>query len=104
MDGLKLAWDIGTRSIEVESDNSTAVRTLKSPPLPSDSTIIRRIPQLLSLQWSVKFTFINRGKNALADALAKFGRSMELGLTVLEQPLTEVQELLDKDIDFRSAS
>ncbi|KAE8666828.1 hypothetical protein F3Y22_tig00112491pilonHSYRG00366 [Hibiscus syriacus] len=96
LDGLSIAWDRGAKQLEVNTDNSEVVRLLNSPGQLHDSTIMRRIRFLLQLQWKIEIN--TRKENSVADALAHFGHTQDLGLMILAHPPNGIQCLLSEDM------
>ncbi|KAE8689453.1 hypothetical protein F3Y22_tig00110937pilonHSYRG00048 [Hibiscus syriacus] len=78
-DGLELAWNLGFRSLKVETDNLEVARCLNSSPLMHESSITRRIRSLFSRQWKCEIKYTPREANKRADRMASMRRdgSME---------------------------
>ena len=70
--GLRLAWELGYRSIICATDCQEAITALNTVDVSSywACHTIRRVKSLLSQDWSVTIEAIPRDKNAIADALA----------------------------------
>ena len=96
---MKLAWEAGFRTIEVETDSQCVVRLLsnntpKNHPLFS---IIDACKLLIMRDWNCSVNHIYREGNRVADALAKIGQSLGLGLTVFDVPPPQIFPLLEAD-------
>ncbi|CAJ2653897.1 unnamed protein product [Trifolium pratense] len=98
--GMKLAWSQGFHHLEVESDSKSLVdmitRKVKSNGNPP--TLVRRIQELLKLNWQVHFNHTWREGNRSADWLANFSFSLDsFNIHVMENPPNEVSRLLFDD-------
>lgn len=74
--GLQLTWDLGCRSIIMESDSHAALDLVvdtKQNDFHPQATLLSVIGKLSSLPCVVSFTHILREGNRCADWLAKFG-------------------------------
>ncbi|KAE8719956.1 hypothetical protein F3Y22_tig00109923pilonHSYRG00018 [Hibiscus syriacus] len=103
LDGLKLASECDVRCIEVEVHNSEAVRILNTSSQSHDATNIRRIRELLKLNWKVNIVYGSREVNNVANSPAQSGRSYSLGLTILRQPPDGFQRLLYRHMTIGEA-
>ncbi|KAL4318363.1 hypothetical protein GQ457_18G022390 [Hibiscus cannabinus] len=82
-DGLLLAWDLGFRFVELESDCLEAVRIICSRSnVLSTSALVGAIASLLSREWTVEGCHITRDSNGVADKLAKRGRELGMDSTI----------------------
>jgi ribonuclease HI len=98
---MQLAWRYGFHQLHVESDSKTLVDMITgkvkingNPP-----TLVRRIQELLKLNWQVLFNHTWREGNRSADWLANFSFSLDSFNTyVMETPHREVSSLLFDDI------
>ena len=71
--GLELAWDMGHRRVEVESDSKHAVELLKRAVREEHQefeTIIAA-KHLIDRDWDLHFIHVNRESNQAADFLVK---------------------------------
>lgn len=67
------------------------------PPNHPYAPLILAIQNLHSRQWVCKITHVMREENRVADFLATFGHSLEVGLHCLRSPLTGCGSLLSHD-------
>jgi ribonuclease HI len=99
--GMQLAWRYGFHQLHVESNSKSLVDMITgkvkingNPP-----TLVRRIQELLKLNWQVLFNHTWREGNRSADWLANFSFSLNSFNTyVMETPHREVSSLLFDDI------
>ncbi|KAL4310298.1 hypothetical protein GQ457_01G018690 [Hibiscus cannabinus] len=82
-DGLLLAWDLGFRMVELESDSLEAVRIVcvQSNAL-CTSALVGAIASLIGREWMVEVRHITRDSNGVADKLAKQGRVLGMESTI----------------------
>ncbi|KAG8480267.1 hypothetical protein CXB51_024825 [Gossypium anomalum] len=99
LEGLKLAWNRGSRQAELECDNVLLVDVLWNG-LAAISSIaeIRLIHEWCSKDWQIKFRHVSRDSNKVADQLAKMDEDRINCLVTLEDPPLFVQDMLEKDI------
>ncbi|KAL4291469.1 hypothetical protein GQ457_14G003410 [Hibiscus cannabinus] len=82
-DGLLLAWDLGFRFVELESDCLEAVRVICSrSDVLSTSALVGAIVRLIGREWTVEVRHITRDSNGVADKLAKRGRELGMDSTI----------------------
>ncbi|KAK8990742.1 hypothetical protein V6N11_028705 [Hibiscus sabdariffa] len=82
-DGLILAWDLGFRCVELESDCLEAVRFISSrSDVLGKSALVGAIVHLLHRNWNVEVRHIARGSNGVGDKLAKRGRELGMKSTI----------------------
>ncbi|KAE8676537.1 hypothetical protein F3Y22_tig00111584pilonHSYRG00076 [Hibiscus syriacus] len=84
LDGLYVAWNNGARRLMVEMDNAEAVSLITTPSHDHKPTLVRRIREMLQKRWTVVVDFIPQEANRVADALARYGFSGHIGLTLTE--------------------
>nr|XP_025669749.1 uncharacterized protein LOC112769445 [Arachis hypogaea] len=86
--GVKLASELGIRTLVVESDSKCAITLTQkmSPEIHGNSSLIRSIKELLVKMEDVKVRHIYREANFCDDTLAKLGQEHELGIKFWEQP------------------
>ncbi|CAA7019518.1 unnamed protein product [Microthlaspi erraticum] len=80
--GLCIAWEKGVTRLEVEVDSSLVVGFMKTGisdthPL---SFLVHLCHGFLAKDWDVRFTHVYRETNRLADGLANYAFSLQLGL------------------------
>ncbi|GAU25598.1 hypothetical protein TSUD_260320 [Trifolium subterraneum] len=98
--GMKLAWRQSFHHLQVESDSKTLVDMITgkvkingNPP-----TLVRRIQELLKLNWQVHFNHTWREGNRSVDWLANFSFSLDsFNIHVMENPPSEISILLFDD-------
>ena len=98
--GLRLAWELGIRSVILEVDNSCVVNIIQgqtSCPLQSLS-LIHEIKSLLNKDWMVQVAHIYREANYCADYLANVAIQSSLGCVYLDRPPSGIQNLLFNDM------
>ncbi|CAI9095026.1 OLC1v1030878C1 [Oldenlandia corymbosa var. corymbosa] len=98
--GLKLAWDLGYREVEVEVDNLSVVQMLSEGNRQPGSHIglLRAIKELLSRSWVVKVNHSHRKCNMVADFLASLAATNPGGLTYLDSVSSEILPWFNHDI------
>ncbi|KAF7802698.1 ribonuclease H [Senna tora] len=86
--GLKLAWDLGFRRIELENESRLAIDLCKSTSRSSQSSYpaVKGIKELINKSWVVKFFHISRSRNICADILAKSSLAYSGGVNILIFP------------------
>ncbi|KAL4312838.1 hypothetical protein GQ457_01G036830 [Hibiscus cannabinus] len=87
-DGLLHAWELGYRCVEVESDCLDAVKIAMARSKTLDrSALVCSIHRLLSNDWCVVVTHVDRECNGVADALARRGRGSSMApISLFEAP------------------
>jgi ribonuclease HI len=99
--GMQLAWRQGFHHLQVESDSKSLVDMITgkvkfngNPP-----TLVRRIGELIKLNWQVQFNHTCREGNISADWMANFSFSLNsFNIHVMETPPNEVSNLLFADV------
>lgn len=89
VEGLKLAWSLGFRCVEVEMDSLVAVNLVKDADSNVDvgGGLIQIILGLLRRRWEIMVLHIFREGNRAADCLASFAmRMVENRIVWREQP------------------
>ena len=88
LEGLKLAWKADFKKVLVESDSQSGVLLLNNTtPLNYPLfNIIRACKSLLDYDWSCTIHHIYKESNKVADYLANLGHSLDLGVTMFEDP------------------
>jgi len=76
---MQLAWKHGFHHLQVESDSKTLVDMITGKININDNlpTLVRRIHELLKLNWQVQFNHTWREGNMSADWLANLSFSMD---------------------------
>ncbi|KAE8735769.1 hypothetical protein F3Y22_tig00000340pilonHSYRG01599 [Hibiscus syriacus] len=71
-DGLLVAWNTGLKHFIVQSDCSQAINLLSvNNPMRSHHSLVRAIANLCSREWTIRFRWMARTGNKVADCLAK---------------------------------
>jgi hypothetical protein len=99
--GMQLAWRQGFHNLQVESDSKTLVDmiTRKVTINGNPPTLIRRIQDLLKLNWQVHFNHTWREGNKSADWMANFSFSLDsFNIHVMETPPSGILSLICDDI------
>ncbi|CAN0838590.1 Putative ribonuclease H protein At1g65750 [Linum grandiflorum] len=88
VDGLQLAWTLGTRRIQVQSDSMAAIVILaKDSELDHQhAALVLQFKELCSRHWEVHLSNIYREANNVADYLANLGHSLSYGLHIFYSP------------------
>ncbi|KAJ8749887.1 hypothetical protein K2173_013802 [Erythroxylum novogranatense] len=98
LDGLQIAWSLGTNKVEVESDNMSVIQWLNNHNQESmDNALICSIRELMSRSWHVKLHHVFREGNAIADAMARIRPEVSLGMMVFQQPSEVIVPTLNDD-------
>ncbi|CAN0839785.1 Putative ribonuclease H protein At1g65750 [Linum grandiflorum] len=86
--GLQLAWNLGIRRIQVQSDSMTAISILAkdSELRHQHATLVIQFKELCSRQWEVTISHIYREANFAADYLANLGHSLPYGMHLFDSP------------------
>jgi ribonuclease HI len=81
--GLRLAWRLGFRHVELRNDSLSVIKRLSSEEsgISEGRSVLKHIRRLLQLEWEVKVCHTYREANRCADALAHIG--CELGSSVI---------------------
>ncbi|KAL4383201.1 hypothetical protein GQ457_15G013690 [Hibiscus cannabinus] len=97
-DGLLHAWELGYRCVEVESDCLDAVKIAMARSKTLDgSALVCSIHRLLSNDWSVVVSHVDRGSNGVADALARRGHGSSMAPVSLFKVPDEVACMVDSE-------
>ncbi|EOY08210.1 Uncharacterized protein TCM_022554 [Theobroma cacao] len=105
--GLTVAWETGHRRIELQIDNSTAVKVINptSTVISHNYDLIQVIKRLLMKQWVVKIRHVFREENIVADRMANMGITQEGGFMLFDVPPPEINSFLLHDVaDFHLSS
>ncbi|XP_038992970.1 uncharacterized protein LOC120116600 [Hibiscus syriacus] len=97
-EGLRLAWNHGVANLEVQSDNSQAVKLINSSDAAVGSlSLIRAIASLRNRQWETRVRWIPRSKNCVADSLSKMAPFGLSDATYFETPTSGVAHLVERE-------
>ncbi|KAJ9183617.1 hypothetical protein P3X46_007442 [Hevea brasiliensis] len=88
LEGIKLAWTLGIRSLQIECDSLLVVNMVKDDALLHNSLrpLVFLIKRFLSLEWQCELTHVYREANFSADYLMNYVASFPIGLHILEAP------------------
>ncbi|KAF2287057.1 hypothetical protein GH714_037261 [Hevea brasiliensis] len=88
LEGIKLAWTLGIRSLQIECDSLLVVNMVKDDALLHNSLrpLVFLIKHFLSLEWQCELTHVYREANFSADYLMNYVASFPIGLHILEAP------------------
>ncbi|KAH9734293.1 putative ribonuclease H protein [Citrus sinensis] len=80
--GLRMAWDLGYRRIQVGTDNCSVVQLIKenNANVTEFSNIIEMIKDLIRRDWRIQIDHIYREANSAADFLSTHALSLPLGV------------------------
>ncbi|KAK8593044.1 hypothetical protein V6N12_045133 [Hibiscus sabdariffa] len=94
-DGLRHAWDLGFRYIELETDNKEVANLCNglSETL-AKSILVEGIHELRQREWQTCISYVCRERNAVADKLASLGRYQSLEGLMFVIPPDVVVELV----------
>jgi ribonuclease HI len=98
--GLQLAWDLGYRSIIMESDSQAALDLIvdtKQKDFHPHATLLSLIRKLSSLPWVVSFSHTLREGNKCAVWLAKFGATNTDSLKMWTSPPPQLDIIMLAD-------
>lgn len=99
---LNLARERGISQLWIESDSLDAVQSSLSRDLcnqnPCIAPIIHSIAQLMRGNWKVRISHGFREGNRLADFLATYAHTTEVGLHVLDVPPPRCIKILTEDV------
>lgn len=94
--GLTMAWELGYRIVECQSDSLHAVSLVLAPPVARHlyASLLWDIKDLLERSWRVKLVLTLREGNMCADLLAKHGANQDEELVFIENPWQGLGSLL----------
>ncbi|CAN0876743.1 Putative ribonuclease H protein At1g65750 [Linum grandiflorum] len=100
VDGLKLAWNLGIRRIQVQSDSMTAISILvkDSELRHQHAALVLQFQELCSRHWEVNISHIYREANFAADYLANLGHSLPYGMHLFDSPDRGLSHWLHYDL------
>ncbi|KAK9292819.1 hypothetical protein L1049_020799 [Liquidambar formosana] len=98
--GLSLLWDLGERSVVIETDSQVSIDLLSYAPNPhhSDAVLINDCCALISRAWRCKIQHTLREGNKCADFLAREGHKISCNFQVLFSPPSGICTYLFTDL------
>lgn len=100
--GLELAWKSGLAPLEVETDSTTVLKLMHNPVEVNwkhpQFNLIKSCQNLLNQSWSCSLNHAYWQQNSVADCLANFGLTMELGCHYFDVPPSLCEPFLVQDI------
>lgn len=103
LEGLRLAWDLGFKKVELECNNSLLVESiLVGAAATSGMVELQMLHDMLVRPCVVHLRHIPLSQNAVADCLAKLVNSTMAQLTTMEVPSQSVRNLLLRDFHMLS--
>ncbi|KAE8711289.1 hypothetical protein F3Y22_tig00110299pilonHSYRG00185 [Hibiscus syriacus] len=97
-EGLRLAWNHCVANLEVQSDNSQAVKLINSSDAAVSSlSLIRAIASLRNRQWETRVRWIPRSKNCVGDSLSKMAPFGLSDATYFDTPSSGVAHLVERE-------
>jgi ribonuclease HI len=98
--GLQLAWDLGYKSIIMESDSQAAldlIANTQQNEFHPHATLLSLIRKLTFLPWVISFAHTLREGNECADWLAKFGATNVDSFKIWIAPPPQLDNILFAD-------
>ncbi|KAK8509026.1 hypothetical protein V6N12_016870 [Hibiscus sabdariffa] len=96
--GLQLAFSMGFSRVQVQSDSSVAIRLILDPMAANSfSSLVRRISSLQNLPWSLRFLWVPREMNMVADGLSKLPSLNDFHLQIFDNIPESIRPLLVRD-------
>ncbi|KAK9001025.1 hypothetical protein V6N11_082817 [Hibiscus sabdariffa] len=100
LEGLNMAWSMGFSRVQVQSDSSVAIRMLLDPiAANSSSSLVRRISSLQNRPWSLRFLWVPRETNMVADGLSRLSSVHDFQLQIFNDIPESLRPLLIRDRD-----
>ncbi|CAN1177052.1 Putative ribonuclease H protein At1g65750, partial [Linum perenne] len=100
VEGLKLAWSLGLRKVDVQTDSSAAISILQKGIVTQHqhAALVVEFVELKSREWDLSLTHVYREANCAADHLAKFGHSCNVGMYFFNFPDSSLAHWLRYDL------
>ena len=98
--GLRMAWDLGYRRIQVGIDNCSVVQIIKenNAHVNETSNIIEMIRELMRRDWRIQMAHIYREANSAADFLSTHALSLPVGVHFLRSAPLGLRSILYSDM------
>lgn len=101
LEGLHIAWEKGYRQLEIECDNVLLVESFFAGNTANNDVVeLRLINEYLNRDWKIRCRHIPRSQNMAIDRMAKCVYDNSLRLTLFEDPLISIKEILQLKTDF----
>ncbi|KAK8578842.1 hypothetical protein V6N12_069186 [Hibiscus sabdariffa] len=92
--GLQLAFSMGFSRVQVQSDSSAAIRLILDPMAANSvSSLVRRISSLQNLPWLLRFLWVPREMNMVADGLSKLPSLNDFHLQIFDDKPETIRPL-----------
>ncbi|KAK3226132.1 hypothetical protein Dsin_005994 [Dipteronia sinensis] len=100
-EGLQYMWKAGFKNVVVETDSQTSVCLLtnNTPINHPLFSIIHACKALMKNNWCCNIRHVYREGNRVADGLAKLGHSLDLGITIFDDPPSQILGILEDDFN-----
>lgn len=97
--GLQITWQLGHKKVMVGVDSEIVVKWLHSVGTPSSSSfnLVYKCQNLLAKDWKVKVHHIYKEQNRAADFLASAALEHDRGWSIIEDPPTRLQQIMEED-------
>ncbi|KAJ1388116.1 Ribonuclease H domain [Sesbania bispinosa] len=95
--GLQFAWDKEYRKVHCETDSLEVIHMLNHDPsslFGQTKRLLEQLKYLLSRPWEIRVSHVFREANMIADYLAHFNSRSSEGVAVLDQPPSQILDLL----------
>lgn len=99
LEELQLVREMGCKELEVQLDSMVVVHSLHSSGIGfiAGWSLVRRIKDLLKLDWSVRISHVYCETNRYVDVLANLGCEGYLHGELFDRPLGQVAQVLHDD-------
>lgn len=98
IEGLKMCWLLGIKSVVVESDARTVIMAINTKQtIIKCRHLLRELQELLTHDWEIKFEHVYREANRCADTMASFSMKQAQERMDWIGPPQSVVNLLETD-------
>ncbi|CAN1187916.1 Putative ribonuclease H protein At1g65750 [Linum perenne] len=100
VEGLKLAWSLGIKKVDVQSDSAAAVAMLQAGAHSAHKhvALVAEFLEIRARPWEISLNHIFREANCSADYLANLGHSFWFGFHVFDYPISSLADWLRYDL------
>ncbi|CAN1799977.1 Putative ribonuclease H protein At1g65750 [Linum perenne] len=100
VEGLKLAWELGTRKISVQTDSRAVISILEHDMqmVRQHAVLVADFHELRSRNWEISLSHVYREANCASDYLANLGHSYSFGLHLLDVQNSSLAHWLRYDL------